>query len=155
MTVVHGTFTLERTYPVPPSKVFKAWSDPKEIERWAAPSDDWVFECEQFDFRVGGADLSKFGPKGAEPYVSLARFDDIVTDRRIVSAYAISQGGTRVSSSVSTVEFEPQGDGTLLKITEQGAYFDGHDDPKTRRVGVLFQLNQLDSYFADQLAGAG
>ncbi|WP_196259182.1 SRPBCC family protein [Pelagibacterium limicola] len=154
MSVTHGTFTLERTYPVSPERVFSAWSDPKQIEIWAAPSDGWVFENETFDFTIGGTDLSRFGPKGEEPFVSLARFDDIVPNSRIVTAYSIAKGTTRISSSVTTVELIPDERGTVLRLTEQGAYFDGHDNPQTRRGGVLYQLDQLEAYFAPEVADA-
>jgi uncharacterized protein YndB with AHSA1/START domain len=32
--VVHGTFAIERTYPVPPARVFAAWADPDTKALW-------------------------------------------------------------------------------------------------------------------------
>ena len=34
--VTHATFSLERSYPVPPARVFTAWSDPAAKARWFA-----------------------------------------------------------------------------------------------------------------------
>ncbi len=35
-TVLHDTFTIERIYSVPPSRVFDAWSDAEAKARWFA-----------------------------------------------------------------------------------------------------------------------
>ena len=32
-----------------------------------------------------------------------------------------------MSISIATIEFEPEGDGTTLRLTEQGAFLDGTD----------------------------
>ena len=36
---------------------------------------------------------------------------------------------TRISVSLATVEFKPDGQGTRLVYTEQAVYLDGHDEP--------------------------
>ncbi len=33
-TVLHSTFTIERTYGVAPAEVFAAWADPRAKARW-------------------------------------------------------------------------------------------------------------------------
>ncbi len=38
--VTHATFSLERSYPVPPAGVFAAWTDPAAKARWFAASPD-------------------------------------------------------------------------------------------------------------------
>ena len=35
--VTHATFTLERSYPVPPARVFAAWADPAAKASWFTP----------------------------------------------------------------------------------------------------------------------
>jgi uncharacterized protein YndB with AHSA1/START domain len=145
-TISHGTFTVERRFAARPERVFKAWSDPDQLKKWAAPADDWAFDIDRFEFRVGGTSVCRFGPQGDVPYQDSGRYDDIVPDRRIVSAYAISKGEVRISSSVSSMEFVPDGTGTLLRITEVGAYFDGQDSAKGRQGGVLHQLDQLSGF---------
>jgi hypothetical protein len=45
-------------------------------------------------------------------------------------------GGSRISVSLGTVEFEPDGAGTRLTYTEQGAYLDGLDTPEQRQQGT-------------------
>jgi uncharacterized protein YndB with AHSA1/START domain len=35
--VTHATFTLERSYPVPPGRVYAAWAEPAAKARWFTP----------------------------------------------------------------------------------------------------------------------
>ena len=49
--VTHATFSLERSYPVPPARVFAAWADPAAKARWFAAEPDAGHEL---DFRIGG-----------------------------------------------------------------------------------------------------
>lgn len=147
-SVTHGSFAVERHYAAAPSRVFRAWSNPEEVKIWAAPLPEWDLEIRRFDFRIGGGDVQEFGPKGEVPFTVASRFDDIVADERIVAAYSVARGDTRISSSITCVEFLPQGDGTTLRITEHGAYLDGHDSPAGRKGGVLSQLDQLSGYLS-------
>lgn len=141
--ISHGTFTVKRRFAVTAERLWRAWTQPEQMREWAAPAADWSFEVATFDFRPGGVAICRFGPPGEVPYQDVSRFDDILPQHRIVSAYAISKGDVRISSSVSSVEFLPDGDGTLLRITELGAYLDGRDSASGREGGVRQQLEHL------------
>jgi hypothetical protein len=52
-------------------------------------------------------------------------------------------GGKRVSSSQVTVELLANGSGTLLRHTEQGAFFDGAEPPGGREQGTGGLLDLL------------
>jgi uncharacterized protein YndB with AHSA1/START domain len=147
-SVTHGTFTVERRYDVDAARVFKAWTDPEQIREWAAPAEGWTFNHLAFDFQVGGVEIAEFGPKGEVPYRVTSRFDDIRDNQRIVSAYAIAQGKTRISSSIMCVELTDEGTSTVLRITEHGAFFDGLETAEIRKGGVLQQLAQLQAFLA-------
>ena len=56
MTVLHSTFSLERTYPVPPERVFAAWADPAAKKRWFVSKGE-----HELDFRAGGRVYSDAG----------------------------------------------------------------------------------------------
>ena len=120
-SLTHGSFTVERRYDAPASRVFQAWSDPEQIREWAAPAEDWTFAHLKFDFQIGGIEVAEFGPAGAVPYRVTSRFDDIRANQRIVSAYSVAQGPTRISSSIMCVELLDEGTSTLLRITEPKA----------------------------------
>ena len=62
------------------------------------------------------------------------------------TAYAVTQGPLRISSSVSSLEFTADAGGTHLRITELGVYLDGHDSVDIRKGGVAQQMQQLDRF---------
>jgi uncharacterized protein YndB with AHSA1/START domain len=142
-SVTHATFTLERTYPARPARVFAAWADPAAKQRWFNGPEEWGPDEHELDFRVGGREVSRGGPPGGPVYLYEARYYDIVPDERIVHAYEMHLDGTRISVSLATVELKPEGAGTRLVYTEQGAFLDGYDNPADRERGTADLLDAL------------
>ncbi|WP_276356833.1 SRPBCC family protein [Cohnella caldifontis] len=132
----HDTFVIEKTYKAAPDRVFAAWSDPESKAQWFP-------RAEKFEFRVGGQEFNRGGPTDGPVYTYDARYQEIVPDRRIVYSYVMDMGDTRISVSVTTVEFRPAGEGTRLVYTEQGVYLDGHDTPEQRQHGTNVLLDRL------------
>jgi uncharacterized protein YndB with AHSA1/START domain len=141
--VVHGTFSVERTYPSPPSRVFAAFSDREMKRRWFAEGEGWEIDEFAVDFRVGGHEVSRFRFEGGAPMGNDTVYLDIVPDRRIVFAYTMTVGGGRISVSLATVEIAPSGGGSRLVYTEQGAFFDGADKPEGREAGCRELFERL------------
>jgi uncharacterized protein YndB with AHSA1/START domain len=142
-SVVHSTFSIERTYPVPPSRVFSAFANRAAKRRWFAEGEGWEVEEFTSDFRVGGREFSRFRFEGGAPIRNETVYQDIVADRRIVFAYSMAVGDKRISVSLATVDIAPSGEGTRLVYTEQGAFFDGADKPEGREAGCRELLEKL------------
>jgi uncharacterized protein YndB with AHSA1/START domain len=145
MTTEHGTFTITRTYPVPPERVFAAWSSREAKARWfgAPATSDYTL-----DFRVGGTEINCGGPPGGPVYSYVATYEDIVPGERLVYGYSMKAGDDLISVSVATVEFAPDGDGTTLTLTEQGVFLDGGDTPAIREKGTGELLDSLGAALA-------
>jgi uncharacterized protein YndB with AHSA1/START domain len=148
-SVTHATFTLERTYEAPPSRVFAAWAEPEAKSRWFGNDDEY-----ELDFRVGGREISRGTAPNGRLYTYEARYEDIVPDKRIVYAYDMHLDETRISVSLSTVELKPDGDGTRLVYTEQGAFLDGHDTADQRQQGTGGLLDALGAQLRGEPANA-
>lgn len=142
-SVVHSTFSIERTYPAPPAHVFAAFSNQGTKRRWFAEGEGWQVDAFTLDFRVGGRETSRFHFKGGAPMGNDTVYLDIVPDRRSVLAYTMTVGDTRISASLATVEITPSSDGSRLVYTEQGAFFDGADKPELREAGCRELLEKL------------
>lgn len=142
-SVIHSTFRVERTYPSSPARVFAAFSNPATKRRWFVEGEGWQVDEFSLDFRVGGHEVSRFSFEGGTPTRNDTVFLDIVPDQRIVFAYTLTVGEERSSVSLATVEITPSGDGTRLVFTEQGAFFDGADQPTERETGTHELLDQL------------
>jgi uncharacterized protein YndB with AHSA1/START domain len=136
----HGTFTVTRTYPVPPERVFAAWSSQEAKARWFGAPGSSAYEL---DFRVGGAEFNRGGPPGGPVYVYEATYRDIVLDERIVYGYVMTADDELISVSVTTVEFSPASSGTTLTFTEQGVFLDGADTSAAREKGTGELLDAL------------
>ncbi|WP_394846274.1 SRPBCC family protein [Pendulispora brunnea] len=144
MSVVHSTFSLERQYKAAPARVFAAFANPETKRRWFVEGEGWRVNEYAGDFRVGGVETSRFtfagskekgAPPAGTPIANDTVYQDIVPNERIVFAYTMTVGDKRISASLATVEIVPSGTGTKLTYTEQGAYFDGSDDPRMRQEG--------------------
>ena len=145
-TVQHSTIVVERTYNVSPARVFAAWSNPAERAQWDVPGDDRAIAEYQQDFRVGGREAGRFGPKGDLKYSTEGRYLDIVPNARIVSAGTMLSGEMRTSATLCTIELLVDGAGTRLILTDQSAFFDGREKPADRESGWGSILNKLTAY---------
>lgn len=149
-SVTHATFAIDRTYAASPARVFQAFADPAIKSRWFGDPDEMPTSDYSLDFRIGGREFNRGGPPGGPIYTFEALYQDIVPNERIVTTYEMHMGEARISVSVATVEFKPEGAGTHLVYTEQGAFLDGHDTPAAREHGTRELLEALASVVEGQ-----
>jgi uncharacterized protein YndB with AHSA1/START domain len=145
-SVVHSSFTVERAYERPPGQVFAAWSEPSAKRQWFADTDDWQLEDHVLDFRVGGKEHARGRLDGGALHQYDATYVDIVASERIVYTYEMRMDASLTSVSVGTIQLEPDGSGTRLVYTEQGAFLDGLDNAQDREMGTRALLDQLEAY---------
>jgi uncharacterized protein YndB with AHSA1/START domain len=147
-TVSHDTFVIERVYDAPVERVFAAWADQKAKAQWFVGPDESVSSNLELDFRIGGRESVSGGPKDGPVFSYAAEYRDIVPNERIVTTYQMHTDDTLMSVSVATVEFTPKGDGTLLVMTESGAFLDGIDNVQAREEGTRGLLDNLEKSLA-------
>jgi uncharacterized protein YndB with AHSA1/START domain len=91
----------------------------------------------ELDFRVGGRERSRGITPDGDAYTYDMRLHE-----------------TRISVSLATVEFTPEGDGdTRLVFTEQGAFLDGHESPARRAEGMGGLLDALGEELQSETPG--
>ena len=83
-TTTHATFTIERSFAVPPARVFAAYADAKAKARWFVGPDEWEKSNLKLDFKVGGRESVSGGPPGGPVHSYNALYQDIVPNERIV-----------------------------------------------------------------------
>jgi uncharacterized protein YndB with AHSA1/START domain len=147
-SVVHDSFSIERSYPHAPEKVFAAWATIDAKRQWFGNEEGIEPVGEQtLDFRVGGRE--HFSAKAEGKLFDFdATYCDIVEGERIVWTYDMRMDGQRISVSLATVEVAGTPGGTRLVMTEQGAYLDGLDTNAQRREGTEQFLDNLTIFLA-------
>lgn len=98
---------LTRTLNAPVELVWEAWSMPEHIANWWGPS-DFTTTISAMDMRPGGAwILVLHGPDGTD-YANESTFGEVVLHKKIVYEHM------SYPHFVATINFEEQGDKTLL-----------------------------------------
>ena len=147
-SVIHSTFVIERSYPKSPELVFSAFADATMKRRWFAEGEGHDLEQFEMNFQVGGAERFQYRFKEGTPFKGIAvtnegSFQDIVPNRRVVTASSMTFGGKRISAALVTVELLPTDPGTDLICTHQGAFFEGSDGPQIREMGWCHLFDKL------------
>ena len=148
-TTTHETIVLERDYDAPVERVFRAFADPRARARWDVPSDGWEIAELIHEFRVGGRDAMRFGPKGDPRYYGAGFYLAIEPNVRIVKAGTMHDRDKPMTCTLSTVEFQQKSRGTHLVLTDQSAYF-GTETNKQRRGGWGSILDKLALHFQEE-----
>ena len=142
-SVTCASFTLERSYPVTPSQLYKALTDSAAKAKWFAASSDCTVLVRELDLRVGGRELVKGRWSSGMVSTFDAVYHDIVPNERLIYCYALYLDERKISVSLATMELSKAGSETTLKLTEQGAFLDGYDDAGAREHGTGLLLDAL------------
>jgi uncharacterized protein YndB with AHSA1/START domain len=139
----HATLVFEREISASPPAVFAAIADVAARMQWGTPSDTAVLIYDAADFREGGQDHFRCGPKTNPNIRGLTQYLDIVPDSRVISSESLVVDGRRLCVSLTTLELFPYGKGTKLKSTTQLASFFGEDMVKGHTMGINASLDGL------------
>jgi len=147
-SVVHAGFTITRSWPQPPEKVFHAFANEQAKAKWFGGPPGWQQHEKRFDFREGGKEYLS----GRHANGTVSAFDctyhDIVPpadggDGRIIYSYVMHLDGRKISVSQAAIEIKADGAGTKLVLTEYGDYLDGYDDAGSREHGTNWLMDNL------------
>ncbi len=116
---VDTVLELQRRFPSPREKVFRAWTDPGELKKWWGPAGYETPEVE-VDLRVGGRYrlAMRKAPDGEIFYLNGA-YQEVTPPERLV--YTWSWEGNQMDSTETlvTVEFRDLGDETEVRLTHE------------------------------------
>jgi uncharacterized protein YndB with AHSA1/START domain len=147
-SVQHATFVIEKRLRHPPAKVFRAFADEEAKKKWFGGPPEWDQGPRSFDFREGGVEIDVGGPPGGFVSAMSCIYNEIIPNERLVYTYEMKIDGRRISVSLATVEFRPDGAGTRLVLTEMGAYLDGAEGDMGvagREEGTRWLLDKMEA----------
>jgi uncharacterized protein YndB with AHSA1/START domain len=148
-SVTHASFTITRSWNARPARVFAAFADEVQKDKWFAGPGKWTKVERSFDFRDGGRETLT----GKWNTGMVTRFDCVYRDivppadgeaGRIVYSYVMFVDEKKISVSQATIEIVPNGEGTKFILTEYGDYLDGHEDGGGREQGTNALMDALE-----------
>jgi uncharacterized protein YndB with AHSA1/START domain len=145
---VHATFAIERDLDAPLDRVWHALSDNDARDQWFGGGPTFDIQEKAHDFRVGGRAVEDGQWHGGPRSRFESTYTDIVDRQRIVFTYDMWVDDQHLSTSLTTIAIEAEGDRTSLTYTEQGVHFDGLDSAEGREEGTRGILDQLNTYLS-------
>jgi uncharacterized protein YndB with AHSA1/START domain len=78
-----------------------------------------------------------------------ASYHDVVHHDRLVYSYVMFLDDRKISVSLATMQLRGDNGGTMLTVTEHGAFLDGYDDAGSRERGTAYLLEALGASLVD------
>jgi uncharacterized protein YndB with AHSA1/START domain len=99
------SITSELNAPV--ERVWEAWTDPSQLEQWWGPA-GFTTSVHKMEVKTGGEwNLVMHGPDGTD-YINHIIYKEVVKHKKLLFEYRTTP------KHVTTVEFTPKGDKTML-----------------------------------------
>lgn len=141
--------TITRVFEAPRSMVFRAWIDPEQMARWAAPRGFSRGEAHS-DVRVGGTYRACIrSPEGQDHWVH-GEYREIVEPARLVMTHGwLDEKGQPGHMTLITVTFEELGPRkTQMNFLQTG--FDSTDSRDGHHGGWTSSFEQLGALLAEE-----
>jgi len=112
------TLKLRRTFQAPRERVFRAWTDAKELALWFGPSADYSAKVPELDLKVGGKYKLEMHHAGGNVHTVGGTYREIKPPEKIVFTWCWEQDPTAHESLV-TIEFRDLGPSTEILLTHE------------------------------------
>jgi len=125
MTEVDREFAITRWFDAPPSAVFRAWTDPGEMEWYLNPEQPRPEQPIEVDLRVGGAWRVPMVIDADTDYTTGGIYLEIVPDARLVFAWGAVDGWPKIdlddleAGPTATLDLVERDGGTEATLTVQ------------------------------------
>ena len=110
------TLQIARTFKAPQEKVFRAWTEPEQLSRWCAPSDEYETSAE-VDLRQGGKYRIQMKHKNGNVHTAFGEYREVRRPEKLVYTWSWEDG--TVADTLVTVEFRDQGSSTEVILTHE------------------------------------
>ncbi|MBA3434350.1 MAG: SRPBCC domain-containing protein [Actinobacteria bacterium] len=115
---------LEHRYAAPRERVFEAWMNPEVLKRWWAAAPTWETPLAEVDAREGGSYRLSMRTDEGDVHTVRGEYTEINPPERLAYTWSWEEGPEAAmagsESTLVTVEFLEDGDGTLVKLTHSG-----------------------------------
>lgn len=140
--VTHDTLSFTRRIEAPIAAVWDAFADPEQRALWSVPAEH-AQVYDEAAFEVRGRDLYRCGPPNALDVEGVVDYIQIVPRSLIIHLDTVSRHGRMLATALLTWEFEAEGEGTVVRLTDQVTSLVGPDMIDGHRNGHTIALDQL------------
>ncbi len=138
---------VRRTFPAPRAKVYAAWTEREQLEKWMCRSSEtrWTRYLE-FDFREGGSYRLETGLAGSDTFHLRGTFRTVKPPEKLAFTWAwerTSATGEKteeMEETLVTVEFHERGNSTEVILTHEGFHTGEQRDRHTSGWNGCFDL---------------
>jgi glutathione S-transferase len=110
---------IKRFINAPRERVYKAWTDPAELQRWFGPEDVRTIKIDA-DVRVGGKYRWDLLKQDGEEWACLGEYRELVPGKKIVFTWKWDDDQNWVEhNSVVTVELSDRDGGTEVRLVHE------------------------------------
>jgi uncharacterized protein YndB with AHSA1/START domain len=116
--------TINRTYDAPLERVWQAWADPAQAQKWWGP-DGVTNPTFNWDFKTGGKINvvmlagPELGPMAGQEWPMTGQFKEVTPQQKLVFESSPIMDGKPIMDTLTTVTFEEQDGKTKLTVQVQ------------------------------------
>lgn len=149
-TATPNSLQISRTITASPDRLFRAWTDPKELMHWwRMEGDGWAFAGADVDLRVGGRyRLGMTSPDGKK-HVARGVYREIQRPTRLAFTWDWEDPASRVGDTLVTVEFKKVG-GNSTEVVLTHERFPDQARAVRHEQGWTQLLNLLNGYSQEE-----
>ena len=111
------TLRIRRRFAASPEALFRAWTEPEQIKRWLAPTDEFSTPVAQVDLRVGGGYRIQMKSPEGKLHTAVGSYRTVDFPAKLVLTWDWQEQS--IGETVVTVEFREQGNETELILTHE------------------------------------
>ena len=137
------SLTLNRSYPVPPEKVWRAWTSPEALKGWFGPAGPQAVSVADVDLRVGGRFRLVFGGPEGNEHEAAGVYREVVPHRKLVFSWCWPRTTPDRISQI-TIVLRPEGGGTDMEFRHEQFFDQAARDGHLR--GWTGTFDKLETY---------
>lgn len=112
-----ASLRLTRSFRVPRTRLFQAWTDPEELKKWWQLGHGWKLTVAEVELRVGGKyRIALTSTHKEENHNVTGIFREVSIPERLVYTWNVEDPRMKEEESIVTVEFHDKGDSTELAL---------------------------------------
>ncbi len=145
------TFTFERSFNLPPDRIWHLMTDSRMREQWGAPGDE-VLTVVSEDLREGGLERHRCGPADNPEFEVETRWYRLDGPSDATFTEVIEAGGMRLGTSLVTYSIAAEGSGSKVDVNVAVVSFVGAEMIEEFRSGWAGGIENLDKLVAKDAA---